>query len=283
MWWYGNSIIIIVAYPWGASTSLKEVETKCQTFYQLGCNCALWWHVPWKIIFQSLLAVITAPSSLHVIKEHQHCSRKRGKGISAKQSQLGVAEFCDSTLEYVPSNPWWMWSYGNSNAIIIAYIWGAFTLLNKVETKCQSSYQLGCNCASWWRVPRGITVGSLLAVMTAPLSLHVIEEHQNCSRRRGKEIYQAISACRDWSLWQQVGECAVQSLIDVMVWIFHHHHHSISLRSINIAEGSIDKVSVQLPTWLQICFMTACTTRYHHLILARCDDSSIVIVCHGGA
>jgi hypothetical protein len=41
-------------------------------------------------------------------------------------------------------------------------------------------------------------------------------------------------------------------------------------------------VPVQLPTWLGLGFVTAYTTGYCRLILAGCDDSYIVIVCHQG-
>jgi hypothetical protein len=68
-----------------------------------------------------------------------------------------------------------------------------------------------------------------------------------------------------------------------MVWQFHSHHLCILFKIINIAQGSRDEVSVQLPTWLQLCFVTACTTGYCRPILAGCDDSFIVIVCHQGA
>ena len=40
---------------------------------------------------------------------------------------------------------------------------------------------------------------------------------------------------------------------------------------------------VQLPTWLGLGFMTACTTEDCRLILDGCDDSSIFIACHRGA
>ncbi len=158
----------------------------------------------------------------------------------------------------------------------------ASTLLNEVETKYQSSYQLGCLCALWRHVPWGIAVGSLLSMMIAPLSLHVIEEHQHCLMRRGKGICQAISACCSWTLWQHIGGCAVQYSMDEMVWQLHCHHHCISLRSINVAQES-SEVSVQLPTWLPLCFVRACTMEYCRLILAGCDDSFIVISCHQGA
>ena len=105
--------------------------------------------------------------------------------------QLAVAEPCDSTLEDVSPDPQQMWWYGNCIAINIAYRWSASKLLKEVETKRQSSYQLGCDCALWRCIPRGIAIQSLLAVMT-PSSLHIIKEHQHCSRRRGKGICQAI-------------------------------------------------------------------------------------------
>ncbi len=44
-----------------------------------------------------------------------------------------------------------------------------------------------------------------------------------------------------------------------------------------------DEGSVQLPTWLELGFMTAYTMGYRCPILAGCDDSSIVIACHQGA
>ncbi len=40
---------------------------------------------------------------------------------------------------------------------------------------------------------------------------------------------------------------------------------------------------VQLPTWLGLGFVTVYTMGYCRPILAGCDDSSIVIACHGGA
>ncbi len=40
---------------------------------------------------------------------------------------------------------------------------------------------------------------------------------------------------------------------------------------------------VELSTWLGLGFVTAYTTGYCNLILAGCDDSSIVIACHQGA
>ena len=115
--------------------------------------------------------------------------------------------------------------------------------------------------------------------MTAPLSSRVFEEHQHCSRRRGKGIWKAILACCSWTLWQHVGGCAVQSLMgvlvctlhclnycmslrnikisqkheDLMVWPLHWHHHCISLRSIDVAHISVDEVPDQLPTWLWLC------------------------------
>ncbi len=118
--------------------------------------------------------------------------------------------------------------------------------------------------------------------MTAILSLLVIKDHQHCTRRRGKRICQAISALCGWTLQQHIGGCAVQSLTDVMLWQFHRHHHCIYLNYIDIAPGSIDKVSVQLPTWLWMFFPDCCTTWYHHPILASCDDSSIIIAYQWG-
>ncbi len=71
--------------------------------------------------------------------------------------------------------------------------------------------------------------------------------------------------------------------MNVMVWQLHCHHHCTSLRSIDIAIGRRDEVPVQLPTWLGPGFVSAYTPGYHRLILAGCDDSSIVIACHRGA
>ena len=56
----------------------------------------------------------------------------------AEQSQLAVAEICDSTSEDVLSDPWWMWWYSSCITIIIAYCW-ALTLLKEGDTKGQSS------------------------------------------------------------------------------------------------------------------------------------------------
>ena len=87
------------------------------------------------------------------------------------------------------------------------------------------------------------------------------------------------TACCGWTLWQHIGECAIEFLTNVMVWQFHCHHHCISLRNINIALGRINEVPFQLPTWLGMGFVTV---GYCHLFLAGCDDSSIVIGCHWG-
>jgi hypothetical protein len=70
------------------------------------------------IAVQSLLAVLTAPLSSLVIKEHSHCLRRRGKRIR-QAIQLAAAELCDGMSEDVPFDPWQMCCYGNSIAIII--------------------------------------------------------------------------------------------------------------------------------------------------------------------
>jgi hypothetical protein len=85
------------------------------------------------------------------------------------------------------------------------------------------------------------------------------------------------------NLVQQIRGCAIRFSTDAMIWQSHRHHKCILLRSINIAQRNKDKVSIQLPTWLQLRFVTACTMGYCRLILAGCDDSSVVIACHLGA
>ena len=86
------------------SAQLGFGATKDQSSYQLGWDWALCLQIPWGIAIQSLLVVMTAPSSSHAIEEHQHCLRRMRQRDLPNNLQLAADELCDSTSENVPSN-----------------------------------------------------------------------------------------------------------------------------------------------------------------------------------
>ena len=191
-----------------------------------------------------LLTVMTVPSSLPVMEEHWHRSRRMRQRVLPSNLSLLQLNYvtahrsmchlilngCDSMAVALPSSmhiieEHWYRSWKERRSASPATNLAGTGLCDCVYHGVSPSNP----CWSWWQF------------------------HHHCISSRsidiarggwGKGICWAISACCGWTLWQHIGACVVQSLTDVMVWQLHCRHRHTLLRSIDwLLEGETRSVT----------------------------------------
>jgi hypothetical protein len=119
---------------------------------------------------------------------------------------------------------------------IIAYCLGASTLGRRDKVPIQLPTWLGLGFVTVY------TTGYCrLIVAGRGDSSIVITRHWGAStlleEDKAKRSAKQSTACCRWTLWQHIRGCAIQSLMDAMVWQLHHHHHCILLGALTSLLG----------------------------------------------